>query len=131
MIACLAIEARTLAACVRADHSSYRGAIGGGELRREEQAVFGQCGVELILYDASLNPYPTLRWIDFQDAVHMARDIHNQPLGKCLAVGARSTTARCEHDILEASVRRYTRDAHQIFRAAGKSDELGKKLIDR
>ena len=39
VVACLAVEAGALAARVRVDHAADRGAVGGGELGGEEQAV--------------------------------------------------------------------------------------------
>ena len=131
MVAGLAVEAGTLAAGIGADHAADRGAIGGGEFRREEQAVFGQRGIELILHHAGLDAYPALVRVDLEDPVHVARDVHHKTLRQRLAVGAGSAAARCEDDVLEAGLGRDTREAHQVIDVARKHDKLGKQLIDR
>ena len=71
MVACLAVEAGALAARVRVDHAADRGAVGGGELGGEEQAVrFERC-VELVLDDARLHAHAAVRDVDVEDAVHV------------------------------------------------------------
>ena len=58
MVAGLAIEAGALAARVRVNHPADRSAIGRRQFRSEEQAMFGERRVELILDDAGLDPDP-------------------------------------------------------------------------
>ena len=62
VVACLAVEAGALAARVRVDHAADGGAVGGGELGGEEQAVRLERRVELVLDDARLHAHaPALR----------------------------------------------------------------------
>jgi hypothetical protein len=93
--------------------------------------VLGKRRVELILHNPSLYPYPTLRRIDFKDAIHVARDIHHASLCKRLTVGAGTATASSKYCVLEPGVTSDAGYAHQIINASREDYELRKELIDR
>ncbi len=48
-----------------------------------------ECGVELVLHHAGLGTHPAFLGIDLQNAVHVPRQVHHQPVSERLAVGAR------------------------------------------
>ena len=82
MIAGLAVEAGTLAAGVGADHAADGGSVRRGKLRREEQPERGYRGIELILHHPGLDPHPAFLGIDFENAVHVPRNVDDQPVGE-------------------------------------------------
>ena len=131
VVARLAVEARALAAGVRADHPADGGAVGGRELRREEQAVLGEGGVELVLDHAGFDPRPALRDVDLEDPVHVPRDVDHEPVRERLAVGPGPAAARGELHVGEARVLRRARDADQVVRVARERDRLRRELVDR
>ena len=99
VVARLAVFATALAAGIGGNHAANRGAVGGGKLRGEEQSMGLERGVELILDHAGLNPHPAVLDVDLEDPVHVTGDIHYQPVGQRLAVGAGAAAARGEHDV--------------------------------
>ena len=92
----LAVHQRPLPRGICVDHAAQGGAVGGGEIRREEVAVGFEVGVELILHHPGLGPHPALLQINFQDLVHMAREIDDNAAAQGLTIGAGTAAAREE-----------------------------------
>ncbi|MNZ50821.1 hypothetical protein D3C78_686200 [compost metagenome] len=92
----LAVDERPLPRGICVDHAAQGGAVGGGEIRREEVAVGFEVGVELILHHPGLGAHPALFQINFQDLVHMAREIDDNAAAQGLAIGAGAAAAREE-----------------------------------
>ena len=125
MIAGLSVQTRALAARIGRDHPTDRCAIRCRTLGREEQAVRLEGGVQLVLDHTRLYVCPTLRSVDFKDAVHVAREINDQPVAQGLAVGSRSAAARQYGQGPKRRLRQQTRNALEIFDPARIRDRLG------
>ncbi|MNK58593.1 hypothetical protein D3C87_776820 [compost metagenome] len=78
----LAIGATALAAGVGVDHAADGGTVGRRQLRREEQPVRFERGIELILDHARLHPHPALGDVDFEDGVHVPRQVDHDAIGQ-------------------------------------------------
>ena len=131
VVARLAIGAAALAAGVGVDHAAQRRPVGGGQFGGEEEAVRSECGVELVLHHAGLGTHPAFLGVDLQNAVHVPRKVHHQPVGERLAVGAGAATARCQRHRLVgrlAQQRGHTLDILGVFREDG---GLRGQLVER
>ena len=127
----LAVEARALPAGIGGDHAADRGAVRGGEFRREEQAVLGELPVELVLHHSRLDPDEAVRDVDLQDAVHMPRGVDHEAVAQRLAVGTGRPAPGPDHDLGKARILEELGDAHEIVAAAGKGHGPRRHLVDR
>ena len=82
VVARLAVGTAALAAGIGVDHATEGGAVGGGQFRRKEHAVGFERRIELVLHHTCLHPHPAFGGIDLQNAVHVARQVHHQPVGE-------------------------------------------------
>ena len=82
VVAGLAVGAAALAAGVGIDHAAQRRPVGGGQLGGEEEAMRAKRGVELVLHHAGLGTHPAFLGIDLQNAVHVPRQVHHQPVSE-------------------------------------------------
>ena len=82
VVARLAVGAAALAAGVGVDHAAQRRPVGGGQLGGKEEAVRAERGVELVLHHAGLGTHPAFLGVDLQNAVHVPRQVHHQPVGE-------------------------------------------------
>ena len=130
MVARFAIGATALPAGVGIDHATHGRAVRSGQFRREEQAMGLEGGVELILDHTGLHPHPTLLGIDFEDAVHVPRQIHDHAIGQRLAIGACAATARGQLDRLEARLAHQRGDARHIIGVQWEHRSLRQTLVD-
>ena len=55
----------------------------------------------VFLHDAGLHAYPTFLQVELQDARHVARDVHDDPVAQRLAVGAGAAAARAQLQVPE------------------------------
>src|SRR4051794_37747339 len=79
---------------------------------------------------ARLHAHAAALRVDVQDAVHVARHVHDQPAGERLSVRARAAAARSELEPVEARVVEQARDAHQILGSPREGDSLRCDLVD-
>ena len=77
MIRGFAVNEGPLPRGIGIDHAAQGGAVGGGEIRREEVAVGLEIGVELILHHPGLGADPPLLQINVHDLVHITGEIDN------------------------------------------------------
>ena len=80
VVTSLAVFTAPLAGRIGIDHAADGGTIGGREFRGEEQSMRLERGIELILHHPGLDPYATLLDIDLENAVHVARHIHQHTI---------------------------------------------------
>ncbi|MNO73352.1 hypothetical protein D3C76_643150 [compost metagenome] len=131
VVAGLAVGAAALAAGVGVDHAADGGAVGGGQLGGEEQPVRLERGVELVLDGTGLHPHPAFLDVDFEDLVHVPRQVDDDPVGQRLAVGARTTAARGQLDLLEARLGHQRGDPRHIVGVQREHRRLWQALVDR
>ncbi len=131
MVAGLAVGAAALAAGVGVDHAADGGAVGGGQLRGEEQAVRLEGGVELVLDHAALHPHPAPCRVDLENPVEVPRQVHHHAVGQRLAVGAGAAAAWSQ---AHAAMGRFGGDTGQdlhVFRIQREHRRLRQALVDR
>ena len=126
----LAVHQRPLPRGVGVDHAPQGGAVGGGEIRREEVTVRLQIGVELILHHPGLDSHPTLFQINFHDLVHMAREIDDNAAAQGLTIGAGTAAAREETQGCVLGPLGQLEHHRYIVRAARIENRLRYDLID-
>src|SRR6185312_13868104 len=85
MFAGAAVNDRVGSTRIVADHAADHGAVGGGSLGPEHEAVRLQEQVQFIADDARLDPYPTFRRIELQYPCEMFGNIHHYPAAHYLA----------------------------------------------
>ncbi|MCY1217832.1 hypothetical protein D9M72_297620 [compost metagenome] len=131
VVAGLAIGAAALATGIGVDHAADGGAVGGGQFRREEQTVGLQGSIELVLHHAGLYPHPAFLDVDFEDAVHVSREIDHQTVCQGLAIGAGAPSARRKDDFSVPRFGGQSGDALNVFRVTRKQRRLWQALVDR
>ncbi|MNH12462.1 hypothetical protein D3C79_720040 [compost metagenome] len=131
MVAGFAVGATALATGIRVDHAADRGAVGGGQLRGEEQPVRLERSIELVLDRTGLHPHPALLDVDFEDLVHVPRQVDDDTVGQRLAVGAGATTAGGQLDLLEARFTHQRGDPRHIVGIQREHRRLRQALVDR
>ena len=130
VVAGLAVLAAALAAGVGGDHAADGGAVGGGEVRREEEPVGLERGVELVLDHPGLDAHPAVLDVDVEDGVHVPRDVDHQAVGERLAVGAGAAPARREHHLAMRLASGQAGDALEVLAVARAQHGLGQALVD-
>src|SRR5580698_4833257 len=80
-----AVDHRIGAAGIVADHSSDHGAVGGGCLGSEQQAIGPEKEVEFIPDHTGLHTDPSLLRIQFQDLREVLGDVYDDPLSNNLS----------------------------------------------
>ena len=88
----------------------------------------GQFRVQLVLDDAGLDADPVLRDIDLDDAVHVARHVHDEAIGERLAVGSGPATSGGKLERAEARVLGRAGDPDKIVRILRKGNRLWLEL---
>ena len=131
VVARLAVGAAALAAGVGVDHAAQRRPVGGGQLGGEEEAVRPECGVELVLHHAGLGTHPAFLDVDLQNAVHVPRQVHHQPMGERLAVGARAAAARCQRHRLVGRLAQQRGHALHVLGVLREDGGLRCQLVER
>ncbi len=131
VVAGFAISTAALAAGVGVDHAADGGAVGRGQLRGEEQPVRLERSIELVLHGAGLHPHPALLDIDFEDVVHVPRQVDDNAIGQRLAVGAGAPAARGELDVPKACFGHQRGHARHIVGIQREHRSLRQALIDR
>jgi len=130
VVARLAIGAAALPAGIGVDHAADGGAVGGGQLGGKEQPVWLERSVELVLDHAGLHAHPALLGIDFEDAVHVPRQVHGHAMRERLTVRARAAAARCQHHIAELRPRQHLRRPGHILGVTRVDGRLRHALVD-
>ena len=131
MVAGLAVGATALAAGVGVDHAADGGAVGGRQLRGEEQPVGFERGIELVLDHPGLDPHPAFLDVDFEDLVHVPRQVDDDPVGQRLAVGTGAAAARGQLDLAKARFGHQRGDSRHIVGIQREHRGLGQALVDR
>ena len=131
MVAGFAVGAAALATGVGVDHAADSGTVGGGQLRGEEQPVRLERGIELVLDRTGLHPHPTFLDVDFEDLVHMARQVDDDAVGQRLAIGAGATAARGQLDVLETRLAHQCGNPRHIVGIQREHCGLGQALVNR
>ena len=130
MVTGFAVQHRTLPTGVGVDHAADRGAVAGGQLRGEKQAIGFERGIELILDHPCLNAYPALVRIDLQNAVHVLGHIDDQAVGQRLTIGAGAAATGAEYDFAKARLICQGGDHHQIITVFRVEHALWQHLVD-
>ncbi len=131
MVASLAVGATALAAGIGVDHAADGGAVGRRQFRGEKQPGGFQRGVELVLDHPGLHPHPALLDIDFEDTVHVPRQVDDDAVRQRLAVGAGAAAAWRDHHVLMRRLGDQLRHSRDIVGIHGKHRRLRQALIDR
>ncbi|MNS51278.1 hypothetical protein D3C72_839480 [compost metagenome] len=131
MVAGLAIGATALTTGIGVNHAADGGAVGGRQFRGKKQPGGFQRGVELILDHSGLHAHPALLDVDFQNAVHVPRQVDDDAVRQRLAVGAGAATARGDHHLLIGRFGDQPRHPCQVISVQRKHRRLRQALIDR
>ena len=94
MIGGFPIDQRALPGSIGVDHPAKRGAVAGRQFRRKKVAVRFKELIELIFNDPGFHPHPPFFGVDFNNAVHIAGHIDDDPGVERLPVGAGTAPAR-------------------------------------
>ena len=127
----LAVFAAALTGGIGIDHAANGGAVGGRELRGEEQPMRLERGIQLVLHHAGLDAHATVLDIDLENAVHVPRDIHQHAVIERLAIGAGTAAAWRQGDARKAWLVGEARDALDILGMARVDHGLRQHLIER
>ena len=123
----LAVQHRSGAAGVVADHAADGGAVGGRDVRREAQPVGEQPGVQLVEHDARFDPRPALVGVHLEDAVEVLGRVELQPGADRLTGLRGAAAARRDRDAVAAR----DRDGADDVLARADDDDAGRiDLID-
>jgi hypothetical protein len=87
--------------------------------------------IQLILDHARLDPSSAPLWINREDAIHVTRQIDDEPVGKRLTIGACAAPTGRDSYRDEPLVSEKLCDAHEVFGVAGESDRLRGNLVYR
>ncbi len=131
MVAGFAVGATALATGVGVDHAADRGAVRGRQFRGKKQPGGLQRGVELVLDHTGLHPHPALFNVDFQNAIHVPRQVDDDAVRQRLTVGAGATASRGDHHFLVRRFGNQPRHPCHIVRIQRKHRRLRQALIDR
>ncbi|MNP23259.1 hypothetical protein D3C76_1159630 [compost metagenome] len=88
-------------------------------------------GVELVLDHTRLNPHPTFLDVDFEDGVHVPRQIDDDAVGQRLTVGASTAATRGQLDLLETRLGHQRCYPRHVIGIAREDSGLGQALVDR
>ena len=131
MVTGLAIGATALAAGVGVDHAANGGAVGGRQLRGEEQPGRLQRSVELVLDHPGLHAHPALFDVDLQNAVHVPRQVDHDAVGQRLTVGAGAAATRGDHHFPVSRLGDQACNPRHILGVHREHRRLRQALIDR
>lgn len=99
----------TLSGGIGIDHTAERRAVTGRQFRGKEIAVGLKKLVELVFDYPGFDPHPPLFGVDFDNTVHIARHIDDNPRVQRLTIGAGTTAAWGKNQRFKAWLRRQPR----------------------
>ena len=113
------VDQRPLPGGVGVDHPAKRGAVAGRQFRRKKVAVRFKKLIKLVLNDPRLHPHPPFFGVDFNNAVHIAGHIDDDPGVQRLAIRAGAASARGKDQRFKTLFRRQSCQQSHVCRGTG------------